>query len=611
MICRKHSWSWAMIRVLLGCWLSVTAISGIFAQDDSDESSSLIRVPSLGVKPLAVVTLSSIEQAQQKLRALFEIAGHPETIEGVIEQFYERTDGLAGFDQTRPAGVAIFLDRLIPPSFEFVVFAPLSDVDTFMRTLELGPVIANPVTGESGRYELIGPGQTSQVRIENGYAFIQLSIMEPDEEFARGLPEPAALVKGLTGQFDLSVSLDVDSIPKPTRDLIINFITATMSTQMQQRDSEADGLYEMRRSWMQADIDGFKLLMDECQRMSLGISVNPELRVADVDFLIDVREDSKLLNEILESTTKPSYFSPILDDNAAISVSMSSILPQRDRDRYVGTLDGFKKELARQVDINNLGPELEDGSPVLAALTSLQETFQKGHLDAFGQCYLDSEGRLVVVGAGRVVDGELIALGLQDMLSRIEGQDWTDNLQLGVSEHAGIRFHRIGFGNTDPRLNAVLGSDSGVIFGCGPRSIWFGLGGEETVDTVAAVMDHLQLAYEQPSRQFPSATVRFIINVASLIQLIESAESNAAGTQAEEEEEIIAAEAGGDRRRRPFRERQEERETVWRETLAEGGDRIRMELHPTKHGSRFRMEFGEAFLKGMGRAIAVTLPDED
>ncbi len=626
-----HATHRPIVLILLIVSLNLAHPSPVYTQDAEEDSRSLIQVPKLGTNPLAVVTLTSLERAREKLEVLCTIAGHPETASNIMSAIDNATNTLAGVDQLRPDGVAVYLNSIFPPSFEFVAFIPLTDTDAFLRTLELGPVVFNPVIGEVGRYELLGPTQTTQVRVENGYAFIQLPVMEPDEEFKRQLFVPVSSLKGKFDQFDISMTVDVESVPRVTRSLLLSFLTSTMSTQMQQRDEEADGVYEMRRAWMQADIDGFKLLMDECQRITIGLTVDEEQHLAIVDLLMDVRKDSDLINEIFDSARKSSYFEPILDDNAAVSLALSQIIPDRDRERYAGVLEGFKKELARQVTLKDLGPELDEASPVLAGLTALQETFIEGHLDAFGQCYDDSRGNLVVVGAVRVLEGETVAAGLTDILNRLQGMEGLESLQIGCEDHAGIQFHRIGFGDSGPGRNAVLGPNSGIVFGSGPRSMWFGVGGDETMDIVSSVMDQLQAAYEKPSQSVNSSIMRIVININQLIQLWETVGQaqikNAKARHAEGGEGAPLVETGESRfdddrngkanpkveaeGRDRVRNQLHTRQTSWRKTFSEGGDQIRADVQPTRSGVRMRIEFGEAFLKGFGRAITRRAQNSD
>lgn len=603
--------------LLTALLISPTGVSSVLGQQDDSEDNnpSLIRTPRLGTKPLAIVTLSSLQKSREHFEALCDIAGHPETAEEIISRIDEATDTLAGIDKSRPGGVAVYLDSIFPPAFEFVAFVPLSDIDAFLRTLELGPVVASPVAGEDDRFELLGPTQTSQIRVENGYAFIQLPVMDPDEAFERTLFEPTVELVQQSSQFDVAVTLDVASVPKATRDLLLSFLTSTLSTQMQQRDDEADGLYEMRRAWMQGDIDGLKVLLDECREITIGISVDPDLRLVNIDFLIDVRDGSDLLHEIFESTSKPSYFAPILNDDSAVSLSVSQILAERDRERYEGVIDGLHRELQRQLALNSSDA---DSAPLFsAALTALQDTIREGHVDLFAQCYSDSDGHLVAVAALRVLDGDIIATGLSDLLIRVQDRDELGTLQMGVGEHAGIQFHRIGFDDAAPGRDAVLGTDAGLTFGCGPRSAWFGLGGEQTLETMTGVMDQLAAAYEAPTTAAHSSAFRLVVNIHQLIELGETAGAANAAADSDSDGEQEAPTADGanpdegqtrrQRRRRRARATRAARRSEWKRTFSEGGDRVRIDFQPTKHGGRTRIELGEAFLKGIGRAITVTL----
>ncbi len=459
--------------------------------------------------------------------------------------------------------------------------------------------------------------------------------MDPDPAFERDLPDPSTLVAGLTNQFDVGVMLDVEAVPKGTRDLILNVLTGTMSTQMQQRDGESDSLYQMRESWMQADIDGLKLLMDECRRISIGLRMTPDEPGANLDFLIDVRDGSKMLEEILASTSKPSYFTPLLSDESPVSLSYSALLPDRDRERYDGFLEGVKGEMARVIDENDLGSVPDESSPLFHAVSALQSTFREGHLDFFSQMYRDSADKIVVVGAARVEDGEALAAGLLDALQRLQGKDGIGEIQTANAEHAGVTFHRLEFKNPDAGATELFGSHPGVSVGVSARSVWICLGGDESFDVLKGAMDELTAAYENPTEREVPASIRLIVHLNELISLIQGAESanreQRAEKQAVAKEEAAKAAAltevakgnapaakggganGGDereRRRSQFRERRAARGKLFMEAIAEGDDMIQMDARPTDKGMRTRIRFDAGFVRGVGRMIAAAVAGE-
>ncbi|MCA9086726.1 MAG: hypothetical protein KDA81_21865 [Planctomycetaceae bacterium] len=608
MISRLTSESQRLFALVILLTLPVSLLS---AEDIEKEAP----VFSLGTRPFVVVTAASANRLRDDAALLFDAAGMPDVVDTVLDKLDENVQGLEGLNWDRPAGIMVFLNSVFPPSFEFVAFLPISDMERFQSMMELGTAVMKEDTEVEGRYELITPRRNLQIQIQGEYALIQLPMMDPDPAFDREIPAPDLLVAGLTNQFDVAVSLDVEAVPKATRDLILNLLVSTMSTQIQQRDEEPESQYQIRKSWMEADIQAFRLLFDECRRISFGIDIVEEERVANIDVLVEVREATQLLEEIFASSTKPSYFTPLLSDSSPLSLSWSAVVAERDRERYVGVLEGLKGELSRVVEEQDLGTVPEEGSPLYLALDALQQTAREGHLDVFGQMYRDSNNKLAVVGAIRLEDGEAIAGGLADLLTRLLGKDTIGEIETAFSQHADITFHRIRFRNPDAGALELFGGDPGIIVGAGPRSGWICIGGEDSFDTLKSVMDELAAAYENPIEREIPASLRLVLRVNDLIELVQGAEAAKKEANAAAEvptEEVVPATTAeaqpGQRpspanRRDQFRRRREESNKLMQEALAEGDDEIRVEARPIDNGMRIRVRLQEGFLRGVGRII--------
>ncbi len=606
------------LALLTSCWLPT---SNAVAQDE------IKPLFSLGTRPLGVVMAASANRLKDKATFMFDVAGMPDAVDNVLKRLEDNVDGLQGINWDKPAGMMIYLDSVFPPALEFVAFLPVSSVEEFQSMMELGTVVMRKDSKIEGRYELISPRRNIQIRIEGDYALIQMPFMDPDPTFDRELPNPGALVAGLANQFDVAVSLDVDAVPKATRDLILNVATSTMSTQIQQRDDEPESRYQLRKSWMQADIDAFKLLFDECQKISFGLSVDTDLREANVDMIMDVKDGGQLLEEIFASSTKASYFAPILSESAPVSMSWSAVMAERDQDRYKDALEALKGELARGIEENELGEVPTEGSPLFAALTAMQETVSEGHIDMFGQFYNDSDGKLAVTGALRVRDGEAIASGVENMLNRLRDKDDLGDLTIGYNQHNGVTFHRLEFKNPDPGAVAIFGAKPGITVGCGARSMWMCVGGEESFATLTGVMDELVEAYENPTERQSPASMSLVVKINELIALGKSAgsanqEARAERLAAETKEAVPnqqpAAEGAGGRGRggagnqrvNQWRERRDASNKLFVEALAEGQDTIHMTARPTDKGMRMRLNLEEGFIRGVGRMIGSRFAEE-
>ena len=608
------------VAAIAACILVASCPMNAAAEEDG--AADATPVFSTGSKPLVVLTTAGVDRLKEEAAFMFEAAGAPDAMDAVLGVLDERINGLQGLAPEKPAGVMMYLNSVFPPSFEFVAFLPVSTEEDFQSMMELGPVVMQKDTTEEGRYQLITPQRNIQIRMEGDYAFVQLPPMNPDPAFDRELPNPSQLVAGLTNQFDLAVSLDVESLPKATRDLIYNVLYSTLSTQVQQRDDEPRSQYEMRKAWMQADIDGLKLAFDELKRFTIGVDVNESEAGANVDFLVDVREGSKMLEEIFASSTKPSYFTPLIREDTPVSLSWSAVMAERDRQRYTDVLEAFKAELARGIEEDGeLGVVPDEASPLFLAIDALRDTASEGHLDVFAQFYQDSADKVALVGVMRVEDGNAVSAGMMDFIGRIQGKGEAQNIEMNVLEHEGVSFHRALIENPDAGALDMFGRDPGITMGCGPRSIWVCVGGDESFDTLTGVMDQLKDAYENPIEREVPASLRLVLQTSNLIDLIQSAEQAKRDARTEEQEADAKSATDGDKegkggsriavgneeRRERFRARRNENRSMMREALAEGDDRIQVEFRPTDSGMRIRSHFDLGFVRGVGRVIASRL----
>ena len=597
-----------------------------------------------GTRPLATVTFAGADRFISEARYIFDAAGNPEAFK-IVEGFLSGTlNNLEGFNREKPFGIMAYLPVAFPPLPEFIAFVPVDSVEAATKLIEKAPVVIRKDDKE-GRYEVIGPNRTFPVLMRDGYAFIPLGNDPPEEALDRDLPNPAQLVASQASQFDVSVCLDIESIPPATRTLLMGVITSGISTTLQQRDGEPYGSYQIRRTEGERGLKALNQLINECQKITFGMDVVQEERAVNMDMVIDAIAGTKMFEEIFQSTSKPSYFIPLLDDDAAVSVSMSSIMAERDKEAYIEMMNGVKLEVTRLIEENKLGATPDENSPIGLALSAIQTSLEDGHVDTFAQFYKDSSGKLAIVGAMRLQEGDAMAAGFLDALTRLQGVDdikKAGDLQVGAGEHLGVTFHRLTFSAQPSEAVAVFGKQVGLNIGIGSTAIWGVLGGEDSFATLQGVMDKLEEAQQSPSERRTPPSFRIIVNVNQLVKMAEIADT--AGKAAREEREkadaaVTAAtsqlekpvadstpaappenQAGGGRRNggrnsraaAQFARRQEQGGKIFRDTLAEGDDRIEIDFRPTETGGRMRMRLEEGFVKIFGRLIANGLmPQEE
>lgn len=621
--------------------ISSAAVAGPQAADNDGTSKDEkpLTLVAEGTRPLLTITFSSADRIVDEAKYIFDAAGKPEAFK-VFETFLKETlNDLEGFNRSKPFGVMAYLPVAFPPAPEFLAFVPVESVEAATKLIEKAPVVIRK-DDEEGRYEVIGPNRTFPVLMKDGYAFMPLGNDPPEEALDRELPDPAQLLAGQAQQFDISVRLDVESIPVATRTLLMGLISSGISTTLQQRDGEPEGAYRIRRTEGERGLEALRMLITECQKITIGLKVEPEERAVNFDILVDALDGSKFMKEIFQSTEKPSYFIPLLDDDAAVSLSMSSMIAERDKLAYIEMMEGVKMEVTRLIEENKLGATPDENSPIGQALTAVQKTLEEGHADIFAQFYRDSSGKLAIVWASRVVEGDAIAAGLLDAATRlrdVEDVKKAGDLQIGAAEHLGVTFHRLTFAAQPPEAVAVFGDNVGITLGIGSTAVWGVIGGQESLATLTSVMDKLEEAVQNPTERRTPPNFRVIVNVNQLVEMATIADTAGSKARAEKEKEAAAKAAaetsteaaaeptpaaparteGGGRngareaRRAEIARRRERGGKIAKETLAEGDDRIEIDSRLTETGVRMRIRLEEGFVKIFGRLIAAQIAPQE
>jgi hypothetical protein len=593
-----------------------------------------------GTRPLISVTFASADRFVDEARYIFEAAEMPDGFK-VVEKWLESTmNNLDGFNRKKPFGLMVYLPAIFPPTPEIVAFVPVDSIDDAQKLIEKAPVVLKKDAKLPDRYEIIGPNQTVPMLIRDGYAFFPFGRNPDPAVLDRDIPNPAQLVASQARQFDVAVTLDIASIPAGTRILLTNVITSGISTQLQQRDDEPDGAYQMRRIEGERVLASLKQLLDECERIILGVDVVQNEHAVNMDVVIEAAPGSKMMEEILSSSSKPSYFIPLLDDSAAVSLSSSSILNERDRKAFSEILDGLRTELFRQIEERSLGPIPDENGPISHAITAIQTTLQQGHVDMFAQFYQDSSDKLAIVGALRIDDGDTIAAGIMDALSRLQSSDdFTKfgTITIASDQHLGMTFHRVVFSKQPEEAVEIFGRDIGVTLGCGGRTLWLCLGGTDSFSALTKVRNQFEEALQKPQDRTSPSSMRMVLNVNQLVEMQQRAmgvrRSREAADQSRQADETRTLESSpaddpktsplqvndensaSPEQRRPSREnrfaaRRRQAGKIARDTLAEGDDRIEIDVRPTDTGGRVRVRLEEGFVKILGRLLATRFAGE-
>ena len=566
--------------------LSPTAVHAQAAADEETEKETL-------AQPLAVVNVAGLERILSDITFVFEAADRIEMMDG-IEDALEKANNLEGFDRTRPMGVMIFLTAGFPPSPEAVGYLPVDSMETLLKTAELGPVVGKKVS--ETRYEIIGAQRTMYVRMQDNYAFIGTSEELLDREF----PNPERYNKTLTSLYDVAAAADLSTVPKGMKDVFLSFLKIQLGSQMQRRDDEPIGVHKVRAANAERSMEVIELIIKHAKRLSIGLNASEEDRNAKFELRIDANEDSPLAEYLQDINEKRSSFERLIDENNPLTVSFSMSISERDRDMYTEMLEGAELELNYQ--LSGKGKDIDRNAPpenrgVKQVFTAFKDTIQAGHLDAFVQFFGDPKKSFVAIGGMKLLSGTAAADGMQQLMTTFQDAEEIKALEMNVSEHQNVAFHRIQPDRSRAQDRRVYGGPPALYVGAAPRTLWFAVGGDDALPNLKLTMDKMAAPPEVDPRLVEKRPpFRAVFNGAAWMNLPSNDEDEK--DPSEYKDEKAAARAARNK------ERAAQRREWAKNALTEGEDRLVVDYRPVDNGARLQIELDEGFIRMLGQAIA-------
>ena len=567
-----------MKRLLSALILPVLAFATIqlpaFGQDEEPVNSA----DSEPVSPVISINIASIEKLRSNVDFIFELIGRNEMTDLINSQLANVRD-LKGIDQKRPMGMMIFLQQGFIPTPIPVGYVPVEDIGELTQTVGTMRAELKPVAGEENAYEFIPRrGGTQAGIIQHDYLFITRSVENLDQNFV----DPAAFSRKLSDRYDIAVSANLSTTPKPVKSLLLNTVKAALQTQMQQRDEEPDGPYRIRRANAESQLHMIENILKEGEELTFGIKVDQETQQAYLEFVVRAASDSRLADEMEGGIGKPSYFRGAIDETVPLSASMSLLMNETDRTTLTELFGFVTGEASR--DLAGLPrdtlpedvPELQSAKDFFGSLT---KTAEEGLLDGFVQFLWadpdDSESRqFVLVGGAKLKDAEFFGSGLQDMLRRLKERENTP-IDIAMETHGNAIFHRIDPGPTADGQE-LYGQDFKIYIATDAQAVWFAVGGDRAVPSLKSTMDKVKNEIENPTRGKNLAPFQFIMNGNHWLRF---GASNG-----------VFPERFGEMAGEAFKQ--------------EGSDVLRIESRPVQNGFRFRLQVESGFLRLLGGAIA-------
>jgi hypothetical protein len=543
---------------VLAVFLSSLGLGRLPAQETKKKPSKAL--------PFLVVCAASFDRLMDDADYMFEVAGRPEISE-VIGGALAGARDLKGLNRDSSAGLLLFLDGLKP---EPIGFVPVKDIDEMMKTITIGPVTTNKKSDDL--YEIRGPNQSLFAKVVGEYAFIGLS----EEALNKDLANPAQYTRRLSASYDLAINLNLKSIPKASRNLLLDFLRASTETQLQQRDDEPDAAFRIRKAGGMANLESLEMFLTQAEEATLGFNVSSENKEAFSEIVITAdpkSEYAKILNELGSSR---SQFTSLLSTPASLTTSASLKLDKNARAFLKELLSVSQGQLVKEL----AKPETSDDekkSPIAELFDSVQATVTDGKLDFVVQLLGDPPGPFTLVGGVKIADAEKFNVGLQEIIGRLKDKSEFETVETKVAEHRGVTLNRLQVKNAPDAANRVFGKGHGLYVGAGNGALWFSIGAEDGLPTLKKVIDKVA---DAPVNDNPVTPAQFVLHLSSWLGMLERPDGSA--------DAIVE---------------------LMRESFAQGGGTIRAELKPITNGMQARLSFDEGFIKLVGKAIGKRMDD--
>jgi len=538
-------------RLGAALWAAVTlAVVGVPSALPAQEAKT--------ARPLLTFTIAGIDRLLEDADYMFASIDRSELSETLAGLLANARD-LKGMDRTKPLGVMLFLDGFNP---QVVGFVPVTNLDEMMQTLSFGPVA--PQKKGDGEYEIAGGAGTLTIRQIGGYAFGSNNAANLDQDFA----DPDKLLQRFNNAYDISLSLNIKSIPRGTKGLFLDFLRAQQETELQQRDNEPDAAYAVRKAAAEGQMQGFEQFVNETEEVTIGWNVSSKEKSAYLEFVIAAEPKSEyaaLLNE-LKSTR--SIFADLVDENAPLSISVSSLIDPPGKKMLLEMIKAGNPEVSKRFG-EATGLKEGDVNPIDSMFSALGATIEKGKIDVAAQVLGEPPGPFVFLGGIKVADDAGWSSAAVGILDRLKGNEAFETVETNVSTHEGITFHRIkprGLGRGGER---IYGTNPHFYVGAGKEVLWIAFGAEDALPKLKKAVDTVGEAGDLGKTVPP---MRLVFHAGHWLSL--------------------------------FGDANDRFTSLARQAFSKGGDAIRVDISHIDDGMRSRLTFEEGWVRLVGMGIA-------
>jgi len=442
--------------------------------------SSASRAMAQAAKPMAVVSVTSIDNLFGSLKELAAVAGFSNEFKAIDINSPRIKPLLNGIDTSKPSGVIVRPGAGLIP--DILAFIPVKNLKTLVTTLQGVKVPISDAGG--GTYEIAAGFFTIVVKESKGYAFIATN-----KDLLAKLPaNPAALLEGMDKKYAYGVRLNIQAVPAKMRDQLQGQISTAMKNALANPGIDAELAKRMQESYEKA----VKMLIQESESITFGLGINRKEKSAFIDFELTAVPNSKFAKQIAASSDVKTNFAGFDQADAAGAITLTSKIVPEEIASAKAVLAAFGQKMLAELDADDnvdkdaKGPVKEFAKSMLDLVT---KTIETGKIDGGAVVVLKPKSLQLVAG-GHVADGKALEAAIRKLVKAAQADKSFPKITFNASKHGDVTFHVSKFTvpADDEDAQRILGKELEIALGIGPKTAYFGMG-TDCVGLITKIID--------------------------------------------------------------------------------------------------------------------------
>ena len=482
------------------------AQNGALTQEAPQESGN-----AEATEPVVVVTLGSINKLMQDINYVSGIVGQPQ-----IGGMFAMSAGMftQGIDMNQPIAVIVPLVNGAP---EPIAMIPTADVRTVLKRLE----------AQTGPADELNDG-TLVVAIGANTVFIRQlgswAVVARNQDLLDLAPaDPTSLFQGMGNDFDIAVRLQMQQVPKATRDMLIAQLRQGFEQAIAKQDqADAEGTKQMAQS----SIGQLEQIIADTDELMFAVNINQAEKQIAIEGYFTAVPNTDLAAVYGGQQAAPSQFSSVIRDDAASYYHASATIANEAVEQTIVSLETATGALHKMID-NSDDLNEQQGKEVKELLDRVinlgKDSIKSGKID-LGALLLANQNDFQFVMGSYVSDGKEAAQIVKDLAAKIEGETDAPRFIFDQETYNGVTMHVVeaDVPEKEDELREMFGTTLKVHIGTADQAVYLAVG-ERSMDQLKQLIDSGSVGQGSVGAR-PIGQLR--VKLLPILQYAQSVESN-------------------------------------------------------------------------------------